>query len=150
MTTGAAESQLDMVRRFELDAAAHRVLIDHARKAGITFLSTPFDLESVDLLAREFDLPIIKIPSGEITDGPLLLRIAATGKRVILSTGMSTLADIEGALGALAFGYLDRDEPSPEAFRLAFADGEAILAKRVSLLHCTSEYPAPFEEINLR
>jgi N-acetylneuraminate synthase len=63
---------------------------------------------------------------------------------------MSTLEEIELALGALCFGYLNRAEPSPEAFRLAFAGGHAILAGRVSLLHCTSEYPAPFDEINLR
>ncbi len=149
-TTGAADSQLDMVRRLELDAAAHRILIEHARQAGIAFLSTPFDAESVDLLAKEFDLPIIKISSGEITNGPLLVKIATTGKKVILSTGMSTLEEVELALGALCFGYLNRTEPSPGAFQLAFAGGHAILAGRVSLLHCTSEYPAPFDEINLR
>jgi N-acetylneuraminate synthase len=149
-TTGAAESQLEMLRRLELDAAAHKVLIEHARRAGITFLSTPFDAESVDLLAKEFDLPIIKISSGDITNGPLLLDIARHRKRVILSTGMSTLDEVELALGALAFGYLGRDDPSPAKFQKAFADEPTLLCEHVSLLHCTSEYPAPFENINLR
>jgi len=149
-TTGAAESQLEMLRRLELDAAAHKVLIEHARRAGITFLSTPFDAESVDLLAKEFDLPIIKISSGDITNGPLLLDIARHRKHVILSTGMSSLDEVELALGALAFGYLGRDDPSPAKFQKAFADERTLLCEHVSLLHCTSEYPAPFENINLR
>lgn len=149
-TTGVAESQLEMVRRLELDAAAHEVLIEHARQAGITFISTPFDTESVDLLAKEFDLPIIKISSGDITNGPLLLNIARHRKRVILSTGMSTLDEVELALGALAFGYLERDDPSPEKFQKALADGRTFLSEHVSLLHCTSEYPASFDSINLR
>jgi N-acetylneuraminate synthase len=149
-TTGAAESQLEMVRRLELDKAAHQDLIEHARLAGITFLSTPFDAESVNLLAEEFDLPIIKVSSGDITNGPLLLNIARHRKRVILSTGMSTLNEVELALGALAFGYLGRDNPSSEKFQKAFADGRTVLREHVILLHCTSEYPAPFENINLR
>jgi N-acetylneuraminate synthase len=149
-TTEAAESQLEMVRRLELDAAAHKVLIEHARQAGITFLSTPFDAESVDLLAKEFNLPIIKVSSGDITNGPLLINIARHCKRVILSTGMSTLGEVELALGALAFGYLRCDDPSPEKFQKAFADGRTLLCEHVTLLHCTSEYPAPFNNINLR
>jgi len=149
-TTDAAETQLDMVRRLELDAAAHAALIDYARQSGIAFLSTAFDDESVDLLAKEFDLPTIKIPSGEITNGPLLFKVGHAGKRVILSTGMSTIDEVELALGALAFGYLGRSDPSPEEFRKAFADGRALLSEHVSLLHCTTEYPAPFDEINLR
>lgn len=148
--TGAAESQLEMVRPLELNAAAHKVLIEHARQAGIAFLSTPFDTESVDLLAKQLDLPTIKVSSGDITNGPLLLEIARHQKRVILSTGMSTLDEIELALGALAFGYLGRDDPSPKAFRKAFADRQNLLSEHVSLLHCTSEYPAPFDNINLR
>jgi N-acetylneuraminate synthase len=147
----AAESQLDLLRRLELDADAHRALIAHAGRARVAFLSTPFDEESVDLLAGELGLEILKVPSGEITNGPLLLKIAGAGRKVILSTGMSTLGDIELALGALAFGFLGgKGAPSSDAFRAALSAGSATLAERVTLLHCTTEYPAPFDEINLR
>jgi len=149
-TTGFTESQFEMLRRLELDEAGHSALIDHTRQCGITFLSTPFDSESVDFLVNQLDLPIIKIPSGEVTNGPLLLKIGQTGRRVILSTGMSTLEEVELALGALAFGYLGCIGPSPEGFRRVLAEGHAALRERVSLLHCTSEYPAPYEEVNLR
>lgn len=152
-TTSADESQYEMIKKLELDEEAHRLLIDYCKKAGIQFLSTPFDLASVDLLARTFDLPCIKIPSGEITNGPLLLKIARTGKPVILSTGMSTLGEIEQALGVLAFGYLDEHRsPSMEAFQDAYRSsvGQEMLASHVRLLHCTTEYPAPFAEVNLR
>src|SRR3990170_6614014 len=102
-TTDASESQFDMIKKLELDETAHKLLIEHCRKQGIQFLSTPFDAESVDLLAKTFGLPILKLPSGEITNAPLLLKAAQTGKSVILSTGMSTLGEIESALGVLAF-----------------------------------------------
>jgi N-acetylneuraminate synthase len=106
-----------MVQRLELDEGAHRMLMEHCRSRNIEFLSTPFDTDSVDLLVRELDLRCIKIPSGEITNGPYLLHIAETGRPVILSTGMSSLAEIETALSVLAFGYLSgRAEPSLENF----------------------------------
>lgn len=151
-TTSADESQYEMIKKLELDEEAHRLLIDYCKKAGIQFLSTPFDLASVDLLARTFDLPCIKIPSGEITNGPLLLKSAQTGKSVILSTGMSTLGEIEDALGVLAFGYLGNSGPSIAAFRAAYcsAQGQALLLNKVTLLHCTTEYPAPFIDVNLK
>jgi N-acetylneuraminate synthase len=150
--TNADESQYEMIRRLELDEYSHETLIQHCRNCGIEFLSTPFDLESVDLLANRFDLPLIKTPSGDITNAPLLLRIAETGKPVILSTGMSTLGEIEEALGVLAFGYLKNSSPSIAAFRSAYcsAEGQAILHDKVTLLHCTTEYPAPFMDVNLR
>jgi N-acetylneuraminate synthase len=152
-TTDVAESQWDMIKKLELDEDAHRALIDHCGKKNIQFLSTPFDLESVDLLAYIFDLPYLKIPSGEITNGPLLLQIAHTGKPVILSTGMSTLGDIEVALGVLAFGYTQKGEmPSQAAFQEAYysCEGQRILREKVTVLHCTTEYPAPFSEVNLK
>jgi N-acetylneuraminate synthase len=152
-TTDGAESQYEMIRKLELDFEAHRVLIEHARRCGIQFLSTPFDLDSVDLLAGTFDLPRLKIPSGEITNAPLLLKAARTGKPIILSTGMSTLGEVETALGVLAFGYLGRGErPSVEAFQAAYAseEGQQILRKHVVLLHCTTEYPTPYTDVNLR
>ena len=141
-----------MISKLELDVTDHEYLIEHCRKCGIEFLSTPFDEESVDLLAGRSKLSRIKIPSGEITNAPLLLKIARTGKPVILSTGMSTLGEIEDALGVLAFGYLDHDNPSIAAFRTSYCTdaGQAFLQDKVTLLHCTTEYPAPFEDVNLK
>jgi N-acetylneuraminate synthase len=93
------------------------------------------------------------LSSGEITNAPLLLKAASTGKPLILSSGMCTLADIETALGVLAFGYLKpHDQPSVNAFQTAFRseEGQQALRAHVTLLHCTTEYPAPFAEVNLR
>lgn len=150
--TSEDESQYEMIKKLELDEDAHRLLIDYCKNSGIQFLSTPFDLVSVDLLARTFNLPCIKIPSGDITNAPLLLKIAQTGKPVILSTGMSTLGEIEDALGVLAFGYLGNSEPSIAAFRAAYcsAQGQMCLLNKVTLLHCTTEYPAPIIDVNLK
>jgi len=151
-TTGDAESQLEMVRKLELSRDAHRMLAERCTALGIEFLSTPFDLDSARYLAREIGVGKIKVPSGEITNGPFLLGVARLGKPVILSTGMSTLEEVELALGVLAFGFLDGPLPGEAAFRAALASpaGRATLAGKVTLLHCTTEYPAPFDQINLR
>jgi len=152
-TTAEGESQLEIVKKLELDEAAHRTLIEYCHLRHIDFLSSPFDFDSIDLLARTFGLPRLKIPSGEVINGPYLLYIARTGKPVILSTGMSTLAEVEAALGVLAFGYLYRNaRPSLQKFQDAYSSerGQAVLAKKVTLLHCTTEYPAPFDEVNLK
>ena len=149
---GGSETQREMIAKLELDEPAHAVLIDHCAKRGIEFLSTPFDLDSLQLLARKFGLSRIKISSGDISNGMLLLEAARTGKPVILSTGMSTLADIEAALGVLAFGYLHPGGvPSSAAFEIAYASahGQSTLREKVTLLHCTTEYPAPLAEVNL-
>ena len=152
-TTAKSESQLEMVKGLELDEDAHRQLIKHCRAKKIEFLSTPFDFESIDLLARKLKLQHLKLPSGEITNGPYLLHVAKTGKPVILSTGMSTLGEVETALGVLAFGYVGNDDKaSLKKFHDAFCSeaGQKALKGKVTLLHCTTEYPAPFEEVNLR
>jgi N-acetylneuraminate synthase len=94
----------------------------------------------------------IKVPSGEITNGPLLLRVAQSGLPVILSSGMSTLGDIEDALAVLAFGYLQSSAvPSIAGFKRAFlsTEGQQQLQQKVILLHCTTEYPTPFDDVNL-
>lgn len=151
--TGGAESQFEMLKKLELNEAAHRELIGHCVKKGVHFLSTPFDLKSLDLLARSLGLSRLKIPSGEITNGPLLFMAARTGKPIILSTGMSSLAEVEMALGAIAFGCTDlASRPSIEAFKEAYRSGigQKALREKVVLLHCTTEYPAPFEDVNLR
>lgn len=151
-TTADTGSQLEMLKGLELDEQAHAVLIDHCRSKKINFLSTPFDLKSIDLLANKFDLPCLKIASGEITNGPLLLRAAMTRKDIILSTGMSSVGEIEEALSVLAFGYTGEERnASVISFHKAFQseEGQRALGEHVKLLHCTSEYPAPVEEVNL-
>lgn len=151
--TGTTESQYEMIKKLELSEEAHDILIDYCKKKGIHFLSTPFDLESLDLLANKLNLPMIKLPSGDITNGPLLLATAKTKKPIILSTGMCGLGEIEVALGILAFGLLDSTEtPSTVAFEKAYYsdDGRRVLKEKVSLLHCTTEYPAPLHEVNLK
>jgi N-acetylneuraminate synthase len=151
-TTGGSESQLEMVKKLELDLTAHLQILKRCKERAIQFLSTPFDLESVDLLVEHLHVSTLKIPSGEITNAPLLLKIARTGKPAILSTGMSVLAEIEQALGVLAFGYICPDrQPSLEGFTEIYLSeaGQRILKEKVSLLHCTTEYPAPFADVNL-
>ncbi len=151
-TTEASESQWEMLRSLELPEAHHHALLAHCSQRSIQFLSTPFDVESADLLAR-LGVPRLKIPSGEITNGPFLLHMARLGKPIILSTGMSTLGEVEQALGVLAFGYAatPHEAPSRDAFQCAFASaaGQAALRQNVVLLHCTTEYPTPFEDVNL-
>lgn len=126
-TTASAESQFEMLQRLELDAPAHLSLIAHCRKVGIQFLSSPFDMASADLLAK-MDVPLFKVPSGEITNLPFLTHIASKKRPVILSTGMSTLEEVE------------------EAVQVITTYG----ASRLTLLHCVTEYPAPYAEVNLR
>ncbi len=151
--TPSSESQLEMLKKLELDEAAHQKIFNHCRTRKIQFLSTPFDIESLLILTDRLDLPRLKISSGDITNSLLLLRAAQSMKPVILSTGISTLKEIETALGILAFGFLPaKGSPSQEAFQNAFHSkaGQKLLAEKVTLLHCTTEYPTPFEEVNLR
>ena len=151
-TTAASESQYDMLKKLELDESAHAALIDDCAARGIQFLSTPFDLESLDLLVTRFQISRIKLSSGEVTNAPLLLRTAQYGRPVILSTGMSTIEEIETALGILAFGYMQESErPALKDFQRAYRSeaGQSALKEKVVLLHCTTEYPAPFEDTHL-
>lgn len=151
--TGSDESQFAMLKALELSMEDHRVLVEHCQHRGVQFLSTPFDSESLRLLVDEFRMPRIKIPSGEITNGPLLLQAALTGLPIILSTGMSTLSEVEAALGVIALGYtVPEAEPGLNAFAAAYGSeaGQAALMDRVTLLHCTSEYPTPPEAVQLR
>lgn len=151
--TGEGEGQLEMIARLELDHDAHAELISHCQQYGIEFLSTPFDMVSVEMLTNVFDLPILKIPSGELTNAPLLLKIAQTHRPMIMSTGMCSLADVETALGVLAYGLLHDDAPEgSNEFAGAFnsQEGQCALREKVTLLHCTTEYPAPIGEVNLR
>ncbi len=152
-TTGSRESQLEMLKRFELPPAHHRKLIARCKKRRIEFLSTPFDAESLAFLTGELGLARIKLPSGEVTNPLLLLPAARARRPLILSTGMANLKEIELALCALAYGFMgSKRKPSVRAFKKAYADrrGQASLKKYVTLLHCTTAYPAPIEDVNLR
>ncbi|MGD9559011.1 MAG: N-acetylneuraminate synthase [Oscillospiraceae bacterium] len=124
--TGDGESQLEMVRRLHFNFEGHRELKRYCDDIGIGYLSSAFDLPSVDLLA-ELDLPFFKVPSGEITNLPYLVRVARNRKPVLLSTGMSTLPEIEDAIDLL----------------------EQNGAGDITLLHCNTQYPTPFEDANL-
>lgn len=151
-TTDGKESQVDMLKKLELPFSSYGILMEDCRKAGIDFLSTPFEEESLRFLVDECSLPVIKIPSGEITNAPFLLQIARTEKDVILSTGMSTLGDVESALEVLSFGYICEGVPASKQDLVSAynkAKREGTLQKKVRLLHCTTEYPAPFNEVNL-
>jgi N-acetylneuraminate synthase len=150
--TGGGETQLAMLRRLELGQEAHRELAARCQAHGLAFLSTPFDEASLDFLAVGMRLPLIKIGSGDLTNAPLLLSAARHGLPVILSTGMSDLDEVAIALGALAFGYgeVATAQPGIAAFRTALSRHQALLARRVTLLHCTTEYPAPIADTNLR
>lgn len=150
-TTAAGETQLDMLKRLELPHELHVELRDECATRGIAFMSSPFDIGSIRFLAKDLRLDTLKIPSGEITNGPFLLAAAETGCDIILSTGMSTLEDVRIALGVLAFGLTGGTEPGMAAFAKAFASdsGQAALRRKVALLHCTSAYPTPVADVNL-
>ena len=126
-TTGAEESQLDMIKKLELSYADFTRLKAYCDAVGIAFLSTPFDLESIAFL-NELDMPFWKIPSGEVTNLPYLLALAKTKKPVVMSTGMCELSEVRAAVEVL------QANGTPE----------------IRLLHCNTEYPTPYEDVNLR
>jgi N,N'-diacetyllegionaminate synthase len=128
-TTDKKESQHEMLRRLELSAEMHKELIEHCAARNIGFFSTAFDIESIDLLVS-LGQDHFKIPSGEITNLPYLRRIGRLGQAVILSTGMATLGEIEAAIDVL------EQAGTPRA--------------NITVLHCTTEYPTPMTEVNLR
>lgn len=148
--TGEGGTQLDMVRKLALSRDDHRVLAERCARRGVRFMSTAFDMESLDFLSG-LDMPAIKIPSGDLTWGAMLLAAARVGPPLIVSTGMATLDEVRQALTVIAFGLTREGDPAgPDDLEQAFADGQAALRDRVTLLHCTTEYPAPLEAINLR
>lgn len=150
--TGEADSQLEMLLKLELPHAWHYPLQARARELGLDFLSTAFDQESLEFL-NTLELPVYKIPSGEITNGPLLWNIAQCGRPMILSTGMATLGEIDQALAVLAHALTFETPPRDleEVWRnWARPEARARVVERVALLHCTSQYPAQPAEVNLR
>lgn len=146
------ESQLAMLQKLELPRGWHVELQSHARGKGIEFLSTPFDYDSLNFLC-ELDMPLLKVPSGELTNGPLLWQFARTGKKLILSTGMATLAEVETALAVVVHALHFSEEPKTldDVWR-CWGNREARnkLKGHVVLLHCTSQYPTPWDEVNLK
>lgn len=128
-TTGAEESQLEMCRKIHLRLEDYAPLAEICREVGIGFMSTPFDLVSIDCLAP-LGMDYWKIPSGEITNLPYLRKIARKGGKVILSTGMSELCEVEAALEVLEDNGIGRAD--------------------VALLHCNTQYPTPMCDVNLR
>ena len=126
--TDTQESQLDMLRRLELSRSQHVELINHCKKRGIEFLSTPFDADSIQMLV-ELGLKKFKIPSGEVTNTPFVRAVARHGLPVLLSTGMCTLAEIETAIGTITAAGLSRD--------------------KITVLHCNTQYPTPIADVNL-
>ncbi len=126
-TTDKDETQFDMLKKLELTEKMHIELIDYCKNRDIMFLSTPFDIDSLHYLVN-LGLDIIKIPSGEITNYPLLREVGKTKKKVILSSGMSTLNEIKNAKRVLMeFGCKD-----------------------LIILHCNTEYPTPYQDVNLK
>jgi N-acetylneuraminate synthase len=153
-TTGTSESQYAMIHRLELSEQMHVHLMEHAKKRGIRFLSTPFGSSSLRLLCERLGLDLIKVGSGELTNLPFLVEVGRLARRVILSTGIGTIGEVEQALAALAWGFTAdaTSPPSHDELWRAFSGERAqdALRERVTLLHCTTEYPAPFEDVNLR
>ena len=153
VNTDSTESQLGMLQRLELSQDEHRIIMKRCDQNGVRFLSTPFDLKSLSLLTKTFYLPEIKLGSGELTNAPLLLEAGRSGAKIILSTGMGSLAEVEEALGVLAFSMCRQGHPKSRAdFSKVLLDPLVWrkLAERVTLLHCTTEYPAAVEDTNLR
>ena len=127
-TTNPLESQLDMLKKLELDVDVHKKLIKYCNAKGILFLSSPFDHDSIDLL-NELGIEVFKIPSGEITNLPYLRRIGSLAKQVILSTGMSTLKEVGDALAILVDSGTKKEN--------------------ITVLHTNTMYPTPMEDVNL-
>lgn len=143
-----AETQLAMLERLSLDFDSHLRLLERCRQRGIDFLSSPFDSDSATFLIEGLKLDRIKLGSGELTNAPLLWQIAATGIPLILSTGMATLDEIRQALGVCCLA-LDGTEPeSVQHCMDAFTP--ARIREQVTLMHCTTDYPCPFDQVNLR
>lgn len=148
---GEDGSQLEMLQALSLDEVSHVAIVDHCRARNIAFMSTAFDFRSFEFL-KQFDMPYIKIPSGDLTFGPMLLAAGESGRRVILSTGMSNLEEIRDALAVLAFGRLNHGKPANlPAMREHFDTDAAQAALRdfVTVLQCVTQYPCPAEYANL-
>ena len=126
--TASSETQFEMIKKLELNRDNHEELIDYTKKKNIQFLSTAFDLESIDLL-DDLDIPFYKIPSGEITNLLYLRHVGLKGKPIVISTGMANLSEVRDAMDVLHEVGVKKDD--------------------ITIMHCTTEYPTPFPEVNL-
>lgn len=123
------ETQFEMIKKLELDRVDHIELLNYCKQKNIQFLSSPFDHESIDLLA-ELNIPFYKIPSGEITNLPYLRHIGSMGKPIVISTGMATLDEVRAAMQVLMEATVKKDD--------------------ITILHCNTEYPTPMADVNLQ
>lgn len=146
------DSQFAMLKQLELSESDYQQILKACRDANIEFLSTAFDVANLDFLQNVLGIKKIKIPSGELVNPVLLAAAGKSGLPVIVSTGMSFLSEVEEALKYLAFGNIHKDQV-PSRLRLeqayASAQGQEYLQDKVTLLHCTSSYPAPVDTVNL-
>ncbi len=150
--TEAEQSQFEMLEALELPLEWHAPLQAHAHRRGIEFLSTAFDTQSLAFL-ETLALPVYKIPSGELTNGPLLCAFARTGKPLVISTGMATLSEVEQGLAVVCHALMhDQPPASLSDVWACWSNSQAriTLGAKVSLLHCTSQYPTPMHEVNLK
>jgi N-acetylneuraminate synthase len=146
------ESQLEMLEKLELPREWHYELRDLANDRGIQFLSTAFDVDSLEFL-ETLSMPFYKVPSGELTNGPLLWKFARQRRPLVVSTGMATLSEVELGLAVIAHALNVDDEPKNiyEVWEgWSRADWRHSLQGKVTLLHCTSQYPTPICEVNLK
>jgi len=128
-STDKSESQFDMIKKLELSHVSHKQLIKYCKESKIQFLSTAFDTTSLDLL-NTFKIPFFKIASGEITNLPYLRYVGSMGKPIILSTGMSTMEEVESAIKILEYSGTAKEN--------------------ITILHCNTEYPTPIKDVNLK
>ena len=150
----SSSTQEEMLRRLELSYADFIELNEECKKYKIDFLTTCFDSESLEVICRETAPKLLKVGSGDLTNLPLLIDHARTGTNIIISTGMATLAEVEGALAALAFGYVCKDMDAPPSYRWLkhnYFTAEMIeqLSGKVTILHCVTDYPAQPQDLNL-
>ena len=154
-TTNKNETQLEMLKSLELKNKEYFQIKKYCRLKKIDFLTTAFDEDSLLFITKKLKVNILKIPSGEITNGPLLLAHGLTGLDIILSTGMASIKEIREALGIIVFGYINKKVkniiPSKKLFTAALrsSQGQKLLKNKITILHCTTEYPAPLDDINL-
>jgi len=141
-------SQHEMLRELELHRETHFLLQERANARGIQFLSTPFDVQSLEFLVCELRMSTIKVPSGEITNHPFLLAVAREAEHVILSTGASTMSEVSAAVATLSFGF-NTATGTPRSVH-AYRELDAATRTRLTILHAVTAYPAPSAESNLR
>lgn len=148
---GESSSQYEMLKKLELSYEEFVELKRYCKEVNVHFLSTPFDLESVDFLIEELQIDTVKIPSGELTNSPFIYEIAKKRKPMIISTGMATVEEIHEVLSVAAFGLAQKKVTELKKTKAFYTTVEAkeLLKEYVTILHCTTEYPAPYDTINL-